>query len=44
MGTTGPADEGPGFAMLYIPGILQGQSGTMLTGLVLSDFLKILVL
>lgn len=44
MGTTGPADEGPVCGMLYIPDILQGQSGTMLTGLVLSDFLKILVL
>lgn len=39
-----PAAEGPGCGMLYVPDILQGQSGTMLIGSVLSDFLKILVL
>lgn len=44
MGTPGAADEGPGCGMLYVPDILQGQSGTTLTGLVLSDFLEILVL
>lgn len=44
MGTTGPDDEGPVCGMLHIPDILQGQSGMLLTGLVLSDFLVILVL
>lgn len=44
MGTTGPDEEGPVCGMLYLPGILQGQSGMLLTGLVLSDFLVILVL
>jgi len=44
MGTPGPDDEGPLYGMLYVPGILQGQSGMLLTGLALSDFLMILVL
>lgn len=44
MGTSGPDDERPVCGMLYIPDILQEQSGMLLTGLVLSDFLVNLVL
>lgn len=44
MGTTRSDDGRPVGGMLYIPDILQGQNGTLLTGLVLSDFLASLVL
>lgn len=44
MGISGPDDEGPVCGMLYVPDILQERSGTLLTGLVLSDFLVNLVL